>query len=51
MESLPLKEGDTVWTYLKNVANKRRTFGDTLYIEGNEACRMQLQYVPSFGVT
>ena len=34
-----------VWTYLKTVANKKYTFEDPMYKEGNEACQMQLQYV------
>ena len=45
MENCALGKEDTVWTYLKTVANKKRTFEDPLYKEGNEACKMQLQYV------
>ncbi|KAF0311588.1 Zinc finger protein 511 [Amphibalanus amphitrite] len=41
----PLNKEDSVWTYLRSIANKRHPFSDPLYKEGNEACRMQLQYV------
>ncbi|XP_037085641.1 zinc finger protein 511-like [Pollicipes pollicipes] len=45
MDPFPFTGKDTVWTYLRTVANKKRTFEDPLYAEGNAACGMQLQYV------
>ena len=45
MEHFSPVKGNDVWAYLKTVANKKYTFGDPMYKEGNEACHMQLQYV------